>query len=112
MLRSIGRATRGRSTHGDISTFEDSIAAGETFECKLIRADGAWAAGRNLVLAAGDELDLHPSFGDTCETLLSADRIALADGLDLQYRVLLPPSYAEQESSRYPVVYAQDGQSL
>jgi UDP-N-acetylmuramate dehydrogenase len=30
----------------------------------------------------------------------------------LRYRVMLPPSYGEQTSSRYPVIYAQDAQSL
>jgi len=106
------RNTKPIAAHGDESTFEVRVAVGETLECKLVRADGAWAAGRNLVLAAGDHLDLHPSFGDTRGELRPVDHLALTDGSALNYRVFLPPSYAEQDAARYPVLYAQDGQSL
>lgn len=84
--------------------------AGGAVEVKAIRSDGAWAAGRNLVLASGDDFEIRPSFDGKKGALQPWTE--LGAGAPLRFRVLLPPSYAEQPDARYPVVYAQDGQAL
>lgn len=99
-----------RSTAGDESVFEVPIQEGQTLECKLVRADGAWAAGRNVVLAAGDRLELRPSFGEARGSL--GPWYELEGPRPMRFRVLVPPSYQEQDHTRYPVLYAQDAQSL
>jgi predicted alpha/beta superfamily hydrolase len=43
--------------------------------------------------------------------LLEPTTIGEGEG-QLSYQVLLPPSYSEQDSKRYPVLYASDGQAL
>ncbi len=78
---------------------------------KLVRDDGEWAAGRNYVLHAGDRMSLEPCFENDKATLSGPFEIE-HDGGTITYEVLLPPSYAEQEKRRYPVLYAVDGQSL
>lgn len=77
------RDTEPVSTTGDESIFEVSVRNGETLGAQA-RARTAWAAGRNLVLAPGDEFDLHPSFGDPRGSLLPEDSIATADGSELR----------------------------
>jgi predicted alpha/beta superfamily hydrolase len=96
---------------GDRSIFRVPVPPGETLELKLVRDDGEWANGRNFVLHAGDHMHLEPCFDNARSTLEGPFEIQDGD-LTLTYEVLLPPSYGEQESRRYPVVYAVDGQSL
>src|SRR5688500_10154846 len=47
---------------GAIAIWEIPIPPGATAEVKLVRHDGAWAFGRNVVLAGGDDVLLTPSF--------------------------------------------------
>jgi predicted alpha/beta superfamily hydrolase len=98
-------------SEGDRHVFELTVPDGETLELKLVRGDDDWAQGRNYTVHAGDHLHLEPAFDRAVGELL--DPVTLAeDGVELSYQVLLPPSYGEQDSKRYPVLYAQDGQSL
>ena len=97
---------------GDASTFHISIPQGECVEVKLVRSDGAWMGGVNMVVGAGDSLTTRPAFDSPDGTLLAARTIDVPDYGPLTYRVMLPPSYGEQIASRYPVIYAQDAQSL
>lgn len=98
-------------SEGDRHVFVLDITEGETFDLKLVRGDEEWAHGRNYSVHAGDHLHLTPAFDRTeCELL---PRATLEhSGSTLTYQVLLPPSYGEQETKRYPVIYAQDGQAL
>lgn len=98
-------------SRGDHHVFEVPVPAGETLELKLVRDDQEWAGGRNYSVHAGEELHLEPAFDRaTCELLEPAE---IGEGdRRLAYRVLLPPSYGEQDARRYPVLYAQDGQAL
>lgn len=97
---------------GDVSTFRITVAHGEPIELKLVRDDGAWMAGRNVVAGCGDELTLHPAFEGEHPPLEQWRTVRTPHGDTLAFRVQLPPSYREQTQLRYPVVYAQDGQSL
>lgn len=96
---------------GDVSTFRFALAPTDAIEIKLVRGDGAWMAGRNVVLGCGDEITLYPAFEGEHPPLQPWRSVAVPGG-ELRFRVQLPPSYREQTSLRYPVIYAQDGQSL
>lgn len=96
---------------GDRSIFRIALPPHEMLEIKLVRDDGEWASGRNYAIHAGDHLLLKPCF-ETSKSSLEGPFQLAADGLELTYEVLLPPSYVEQEGRRYPVLYALDGQSL
>jgi predicted alpha/beta superfamily hydrolase len=98
-------------TEGDVLVWELQVPAGSTLEAKLVRADGAWAFGRNLVLAGGDDVTLSPSFETSRGALEPWQRVETAAG-PLDVRIYLPPSYREQDASSYPVIYAQDAQAL
>jgi predicted alpha/beta superfamily hydrolase len=97
---------------GDVSTFRFPVTHGEAVELKLVRHDGAWMAGRNVVAGCGDELTIHPAFEGERPPLEEWRQLAIPGAAPLRYRVQLPPSYGEQHGLRYPVIYAQDGQSL
>lgn len=98
-------------SEGDRHVFVLDIPEGETFDLKLVRGEEEWAQGRNYSVHAGDHLLLTPAFDRrTCE--LCPPATLVHGDTTLTYQVLLPPSYGEQESKRYPVLYAQDGQAL
>ena len=97
---------------GDVSTFRFPATHGEAVELKLVRNDGAWMAGRNVVAGCGDELTLYPAFEGEDPPLEGWRSLNVAGRSPLRFRVQLPPSYHEQTSLHYPVLYAQDAQSL
>jgi len=99
------------SREGDRHVFELMIPEGELVELKLVRNDEEWAGGRNYTVHAGDHLHIEPYFDRSGAALLDAEELPIGDER-LSYRVLLPPSYDEQEVKRYPVLYVQDGQAL
>ncbi len=105
------RTTPPTATLGDRSVFELAIADGETLDVKLVRGNDEWAHGRNYTLHAGDHLHLRPAFERTTCKLLPSVTLDTKPW-PLRYRVLLPPTYDEQRSRHYPVIYAQDGQAL
>jgi len=95
----------------DQNVFTLDIPEGATVDLKLVRGEDEWAHGRNYTVHAGDHLHLEPAFDRTHSELLPAAAVGEGE-TRLSYQVLLPPSYSEQESKRYPVLYAQDGQAL
>jgi predicted alpha/beta superfamily hydrolase len=97
---------------GDASTFHVTVPPGECIEAKVVRSDGAWMVGVNVVVGAGEKLTLRPSFDSPDGHLEAARTIEVPGYGPLRYRVMLPPSYGEQTTSRYPVIYAQDAQAL
>ena len=101
------------ATLGDRSVFELAIADGEMVDVKIVRGND-WAHGRNYTLHAGDHLHLRPSFERTTCRLMPPVVLPTSptSPWPLRYQVLLPPSYDEQSSRHYPVLYAQDGQAL
>ena len=92
---------------GDRHVFELDIDEGVMLDLKLVRGEDDWAQGRNYSVHAGDHLLLEPAFDRTTCELRPPETLG-----ELGYQVLLPPSYGEQDSRRYPVIYAQDGQAL
>jgi predicted alpha/beta superfamily hydrolase len=96
---------------GDVSTFHVPVVHGEPIELKLVRGDGAWMSGRNAVAGCGDVITLYPAFEGE-QPPLEGWRSVDVPGGPMRFRVQLPPSYREQTSLRYPVIYAEDGQSL
>ena len=101
------------ATLGDRSVFELDIPEGEMVDIKIVRGND-WAHGRNYTLHAGDHLHLRPSFDRTTCRLMPPVELppSASSPWPLRYQVLLPPSYDEQTSRHYPVLYAQDGQAL
>ena len=106
----LDRTTPPTATLGDRSVFELAIPDGEMVDMKIVRGND-WAHGRNYTLHAGDHLHLRPSFERTTCRLMPPV-VLPASPWPLRYQVLLPPSYDEQSSRHYPVLYAQDGQAL
>src|SRR4051794_19149688 len=103
--------TRPTAKLGDRNIFELAIPDGELIDVKLVRGNDEWAHGRNYTLHAGDHVLLRPSFErTTCK--LMPPVVLPTSPWKLRYQVLLPPSYDEQSSRHYPVLYAQDGQAL
>ena len=96
---------------GDRSLFRIPVPPGEVLEIKLVRNEEEWAAGRNYGVHAGDHMVLEPCFDRTKSRIEGPFEID-AGGSTLKFEVLLPPSYDEQDAREYPVIYAQDGQSL
>jgi len=103
--------TRPTRVEGDKHIFELRLPEGELIDLKLVRNDEDWAGGRNYVVHCGECLFIEPAFEHQTPRLLEPASVEHG-GQRLDYRVLLPPSYDEQEDKRYPVIYAQDGQSL
>jgi predicted alpha/beta superfamily hydrolase len=96
---------------GDHWLFEFDVAEHDLVELKLVRDDGDWQEGRNYVVHAGDQVDIEPYF-DRSGPDLQPPAVLGEGERALRYQVLLPPSYEEQTSKRYPTLYAVDGQSL
>lgn len=130
-LRVIYPAARGRTTlrgsgagldwfadkqpdhvEGDVSTFTLQIPHYDPVQVKAVRDDGRWMVGRNAVIGRGDTTALRPAFEHTAGRLTALHAVDLPWGGALHIRVRLPPSYEEQTSLRYPVLYCQDGQSV
>jgi predicted alpha/beta superfamily hydrolase len=95
----------------DTAIFHLDVPHGESIEVKTMR-EGSWMTGRNAVLGCGDVLELFPTFDHGDGQLCAAFEVPVPNGRALRVRVFLPPSYAEQPTLRYPVVYVQDGQAV
>ena len=97
---------------GDASIFRLTVPHFDPVQIKLVREDGAWMVGRNAVIGRDDEVVLRPSFERSEGEISGLRTIEMPWGGALHIRVRLPPSYHEQDSQRYPVLYCQDGQSV
>jgi predicted alpha/beta superfamily hydrolase len=102
-----------RDPGGDHHRFEIDFPAGQIVECKPIRDEHLWSSERNYTMLAGESLVVAPYFHRATGLLMNEPLIASPElGYDIHFRVFLPPSYEEQRTKRYPVLYAQDGQAL
>jgi predicted alpha/beta superfamily hydrolase len=64
-------------------------------------------------LAAGSTVDIYPFFGAPFGKISIVDKFASPElGNSRKLRIYLPPSYEENKSKRYPVLYMHDGQNL
>src|SRR4051812_43329738 len=71
---------------GDVSTSRFSVVNGHVVELKLVRDDGRWMAGRNVVAGCGDELTLHPAFEGEQPPLENWRTVRIASG-EMRFRV-------------------------
>lgn len=106
------RDTAPSSVDGDVSTFRVYVPPGRTVEVKPHRTDGRWAAGRNLVLAPRDVIEVAPAFEREKGSLWPWHELPVPGAPPLRIRVFLPPGYEEHATSRHAVLYALDGQAL
>lgn len=97
---------------GQRQLFELDLPNGSLVEFKLRRDDGEWAAGRNVWVSSGESIRVEPVFERSFATLEPRESLRF-DPLDrdLEFQLLLPPSYGERADKRYPVLYVQDGQA-
>lgn len=98
----------------DTSTAEwRATGVSQTFEWKPLVDDQQWSRGQNYRAEPGQTVDVWPYFGESIGrwsrrfTLTSAEL-----GNTRGVWVYLPPSYDEQPTRRYPVIYLHDGQNL
>ncbi len=91
--------TKPTRVQGDTHVFELRLAEGDLVDLKLVRNDDEWAGGRNYVLHSGECLFIEPAFEHAAPRLLEPATVE-HEGQRLDYRVLLPPSYDEQEDKR------------
>lgn len=98
---------------GSTRVFHLELPEGASVDLKPVHADGRFAAGRNAMVLAGEAISLEPRFEE--KGVLDATPRSIFSpqlGRLMRFRVLLPPGYGERDATRYPVLYAQDGQSL
>lgn len=101
------------AVQGDRHLFDVELPDGSLLEFKPLLEE-RWSCGRNYTIQSGATLVVDPHFERTFGRLES-DLQSLHSpelGRDVKFRVFLPPSYDELEEKRFPVLYAQDGQSL
>jgi predicted alpha/beta superfamily hydrolase len=83
-------------------------------EVKPLLDDTTWSRGANYVVAPGEVVDLYPRFfttrGRVVELFASFSSTIL--GNSRRVWAYLPPSYDENPTARYPVLYMHDGQNL
>lgn len=98
---------------GDQHTFEITTEAG-LIEFKPFREGVGYSCGRDYAVQAGSTAIVVPYFERSTCYGEAAPRTLFSPQLDraVTYEVFLPPSYGELPEKRYPVLYAQDGQSL
>ena len=104
--------TQPESADEDVSAFRVPVQPGKTVEVKPFRTDGKWATGSNLILAARDVIEVAPTFERDSGNLLAWSEVPIPNAESMWIRVMLPPSYEEHNTTRYPVIYAMDGQAL
>ena len=65
-------------------------------------------------MLAGESLTVAPYFNRPTGLLMTHEPLIRSPelGIELHFRVFVPPSYDEHRTKRYPVLYAQDGQAL
>jgi predicted alpha/beta superfamily hydrolase len=98
-------------SEGDRQVFEVSVPEDDILDFKIVRNDEDWSTGRNYMVHAGDHLHIDAYFDATRAELLAPETVEHA-GRPMTFQVLLPPSYGEQTTKRYPVLVVMDGQSM
>lgn len=100
---------------GEPDTFAYTIARlDKPAEVKPLLDDTTWSRGANYVVRPGETVDLYPHFittsGRVVELFPSFSSTIL--GNSRRVWAYLPPSYDENPTARYPVLYMHDGQNL
>jgi predicted alpha/beta superfamily hydrolase len=101
------------SAAGDTFTY-DLPALAAPIEFKPLLDDATWARGPNYRVAPGEKVDVYPHFvaeaGQVVVLVASFHSDVIGD--DRAIYAYLPPSYDENTTATYPVVYMHDGQNL
>lgn len=102
---------------GDTVTFEFDAPSGTTVELKpVIEQNGqpTWSVGANFKIAAGATKDIYPYFYNYKGKVIELFDQFVSHTLPANRDVLayLPPSYDENTTATYPVLYMHDGQNL
>lgn len=108
-----GQATTAQGS--DLFTITLTIPAGETLEWKPLLDDKDWSHGPNYKAKRGDTLDIYPHFYTSAGRLDKPNDLKAFKGDNLSARdvwVYLPPSYDENSTAKYPVLYMHDGTNL
>jgi predicted alpha/beta superfamily hydrolase len=100
---------------GEPNTYAFTFARLERpVEVKPLLDDTTWSRGNNYVVRPGETVDLYPHFtttrGRVVELFASFSSTIL--GNSRRVWAYLPPSYDENPTARYPVLYMHDGQNL
>lgn len=82
-------------------------------ELKPMINDLSWSIGANYKVRAGATVDIYPFFKNTKGTFSKITNFYSPQfGNSRTLLVYLPPSYKENYSKRYPVIYMHDGQNV
>jgi predicted alpha/beta superfamily hydrolase len=93
--------------------WEYQVELSSAMQFKPLYDDQTWAIGPNWTVAPGQTLDVWPFFFNTTGNVsYFGDWNSPTLGNTRGVWVYLPPSYSENQSERYPVVYMHDGQNL
>ncbi len=85
----------------------------QPFEAKPLVDDVTWARGANWRVAAGAPLEVYPHFFATTGRLVTIAGVhSTFVTADRDVVLYLPPSYDENPTKRYPLVFMHDGQNL
>lgn len=107
--------TQGVAMSGSSDTFTLSVASvSAPFEWKPLLDDTTWARGPNYRAAPGQTVEIWPHFSTAqgqVVTLIPSFHSSVLDN-DRAIYAYLPPSYDENPTATYPVVYMHDGQNL
>ena len=89
-------------------------AATSTVEWKPLIDDRTWSRGPNYGAPAGETTDVYPHFTVVRGSLQTFDPAFTSTALPSTRKitVYLPPTYAENPTARFPVLYMHDGQNL
>ncbi len=99
---------------GGVYEYAITIPAASTLAWKPLLDDATWARGPNYLAHRGETVDVYPHFynqAGTVSKLFTSFHSTLL-GNDRPIWVYLPPTYAENTTARFPVVYMHDGQNL
>jgi predicted alpha/beta superfamily hydrolase len=99
-------------TDGRRRIFEIEVPDDDVLEFKIERG-GILSRERNYTLVGGEHTVVMPYFDRDAPQLLPSERVASRElGHDVTIRVMLPPSYDEHTTRRYPILFVLDGQSV
>lgn len=99
----------------ELFELEVTIPGGETLEWKPLLDDKDWSHGPNYKTKGGQTVDIYPHFYTSSGRLDKPDDLQDFPGDNLAPRdvwVYLPPSYDENPTAKYPVLYMHDGTNL
>jgi predicted alpha/beta superfamily hydrolase len=106
----VGRAATWTTGNVWVASWPDT--AGDV-EVKPLINDATWSVGANYRVRAGTTVDIYPYFGNQAGSMVTVQSFWSPQLNNSRKLIIyLPPSYNENTSKRYPVLYMHDGQNL